>query len=494
MAVVLVTLLSGCSWLYPLNPWDDSNVFATIAKSMLEGKVLYRDVFDQKGPLLFLVHALGAWCFTRPFLGIYLLEILCVFVTMVYGLKTMRIFRQNVIQIPLMLVIEAFYLSSDFFYYGDSVEELSMPILAYSLYHFMRYARWSKVPNLWSSFVLGIGFAAVFWMKFTVLAMPLGSVVATMVLASKRGEWRQILPTIGGILAGFVAMTTVVLLCFVPQGAVGDVLEGYFGYNLFHYHLYSEDTVSESGFYPMRWLLFAILVLPLCFLKIDRDVKLMVVMSWAFSLVLLAVTTVYIYYFSVLFVMFPLMDYPLRRVLDKRFAPLTLCVCMIACVCTSYNFISLLRGTYPTAILEVAEDLKNEDAEAGILQYHTRETGIYPYSQFSTPTRIFFQMSVVHQEYLDEQEEALMSGKCKYVIVKDGTLDHGPYHLVKEYPEQFRSLFFVYPKAWLYNLTGIEALHPEAVENAIPTVLKATVSVFRLYERNEDENENDELN
>ena len=50
-AVLLITLFSTCSFLYPLNPWDDANVYMTIGNAMLGGRELYVDIFDHKGPV-----------------------------------------------------------------------------------------------------------------------------------------------------------------------------------------------------------------------------------------------------------------------------------------------------------------------------------------------------------------------------------------------------------------------------------------------------------
>ena len=56
--------------LYPLNDWQDANAFFTMGKGMMNGKVLYRDLFEQKGPLLYFMHGTGlshfqyiiSWC------------------------------------------------------------------------------------------------------------------------------------------------------------------------------------------------------------------------------------------------------------------------------------------------------------------------------------------------------------------------------------------------------------------------------------------------
>ena len=59
-AALVLILCSKTSPLFVLNDWMDANIFFTMGKSMLSGKVLYRDVVDHKGPGLYLLYALPA--------------------------------------------------------------------------------------------------------------------------------------------------------------------------------------------------------------------------------------------------------------------------------------------------------------------------------------------------------------------------------------------------------------------------------------------------
>ena len=79
-AVLITTLFSTCSFLYPLNPWDDANVYMTIGNAMLSGRELYVDIFDHKGPVLYLMHEIAAILSRDSFVGIYLVEIFCSFI------------------------------------------------------------------------------------------------------------------------------------------------------------------------------------------------------------------------------------------------------------------------------------------------------------------------------------------------------------------------------------------------------------------------------
>ena len=75
VALVTVSVCSLSSPLYPFNDWVDANCFFTVGKSMLYGIVPYRDLYEQKGPLLYALYALCYPISHRTFLGGWLLEV-----------------------------------------------------------------------------------------------------------------------------------------------------------------------------------------------------------------------------------------------------------------------------------------------------------------------------------------------------------------------------------------------------------------------------------
>ena len=73
IAFVTLLICTKSSPLYPLNDWVDANTYLTIGRGMLQGKVPYRDLYEQKGPLLYMLHA-GAACISDDsFFGVYIL-------------------------------------------------------------------------------------------------------------------------------------------------------------------------------------------------------------------------------------------------------------------------------------------------------------------------------------------------------------------------------------------------------------------------------------
>ena len=86
-AALVLILCSKTSPLFVLNDWMDANIFFTMGKSMLSGKVLYRDVFDHKGPVLYLLYGLGWLLDHTGFTGVFVLE-LCAFALFLdFGLR-----------------------------------------------------------------------------------------------------------------------------------------------------------------------------------------------------------------------------------------------------------------------------------------------------------------------------------------------------------------------------------------------------------------------
>jgi hypothetical protein len=80
----LLFFCSKMSPLYAFNEWVDVNAYFTMGKGMMNGHVLYKDLFDHKGPLLYFIYGLGYLIDKAGFTGVFLLQLLANFVTVIY--------------------------------------------------------------------------------------------------------------------------------------------------------------------------------------------------------------------------------------------------------------------------------------------------------------------------------------------------------------------------------------------------------------------------
>ncbi len=53
-SAIILAICSKSSFLYPINNWGDANSYYIIGKGILHGLVPFRDLFEQKGPVIFL--------------------------------------------------------------------------------------------------------------------------------------------------------------------------------------------------------------------------------------------------------------------------------------------------------------------------------------------------------------------------------------------------------------------------------------------------------
>ena len=79
-AIAIITICSRSSFIYPFNDWYDPNCYFTVGKSMMNGIVPYRDLFEHKGPLLYFIHGIAWFISKNTFLGVYFIEIISMFV------------------------------------------------------------------------------------------------------------------------------------------------------------------------------------------------------------------------------------------------------------------------------------------------------------------------------------------------------------------------------------------------------------------------------
>ena len=217
--------------------WNlDEGIHASIARTILDGGVMYRDAIDQRTPLtyylvagafglfgknnMWALHALLAGMIVLTALGLFLIG---------------RRWRNSAAGIWAALIFCA--LSTNLFYIGDSyslsTEWFVIFFTTWSTWWF--WCTWEK-KSFWLSAVGGIGFAAAFLSKQTGL-LEFGAPLATLVYLAASGRLRGIEATrqLAGLCTGFIAATALVFIYFRAQGALDDFYFYAWSYNLVYY-------------------------------------------------------------------------------------------------------------------------------------------------------------------------------------------------------------------------------------------------------------------
>ena len=237
-AVVTMTFASTCSPLYPFNPWDDANCFFTLGRGITHGLVPYRDLYEQKGPLLYFIYAFAALISDKSFIGAWIAECVMASLFAVFSWKTAKLFTEPpkyaIVLVPLLIGLTY---TSRLFNFGGNAEELCFPLLTIAFYLGLRAIRTGNgLPSKRDALICGIITAALFWIKYTFLGFMAGFCLYILVMAIKRKAFSELWSLIWRFFLGFLILTAPVLIYFIATGSLGFLWEVYFYNNIFVYH------------------------------------------------------------------------------------------------------------------------------------------------------------------------------------------------------------------------------------------------------------------
>lgn len=241
---LFLAFCSKSSFLYPFNDWGDANCFFTMGKALMHGKVLYRDIYDQKGPLLYLIHS-AAWLVSqKSFLGVYVIEVIFFSCFLWITGKTIELYLPLKATAILLPVLSALILSSSAFCHGGSAEELCLPLIAVSLYSMLRYYRDIYPDTVPFRTVFFNGFIAgcILLIKFNLLGFHFIWLTSMLIICLKREKTGRLLLTTVIFLGGIFVVFLPWLIYFLKHHALNDFFTSYFYNNIFLYSRISNPT------------------------------------------------------------------------------------------------------------------------------------------------------------------------------------------------------------------------------------------------------------
>lgn len=235
ISVILIGITSKNSPLYPMQDWVDAHCFYTVGKAMANGAVLYRDIFEQKGFVLYALYVIAYRLFPDSFLGVYLLEVFSFFPFLYFSTKCIRLYVDKPIVVLGCAPLLAFSVTmSTAFVHGGSVEEMTLFCMAYVLYSFLKMLH-SGVYSKSSLFCNGLALGFVFWIKYTILGLQIGVILAMVVYLLINRRFQDLFTSLAYGFLGFLTISLPVGIYFVSHGALGELWDVYFYHNIFLY-------------------------------------------------------------------------------------------------------------------------------------------------------------------------------------------------------------------------------------------------------------------
>lgn len=307
-AVISKLLVSYYSILYDTSlHYQDGAVFFNVGRMIMDGKILYKESFDHKAPYIHFIYGIASLLKVRH-LGLYIVEILLLFIILLYIYKTLKLFDYKYALIVTLLL--SLFLNSRNFTQGFfKTETCALAAFAPAIYLFAKYfVSEQKKFNLFNMFIIGAlaGFSFMVNIRAIVLFVPFAIVVAYKLIRNKE-IINLLLALVMGLLGVFVSVLPYLIYAIYTDSI----------YDFYHAVIYTNikynDAISNSIANRVNYIVKFILhdaffvfyavysFVAVFFIKFNRYLKISIILSYFVGLIYILFTGMdFLYYFIVI--------------------------------------------------------------------------------------------------------------------------------------------------------------------------------------------------
>lgn len=234
VSFLFLMICTKSSFLYPFNDWADANCFFTMGKGMMQGKILYADLFDQKGPLIYFYYGIASLISYKSFIGVFIVEVISFTVFLYYAYKLMTIYVKKEIGYLSLPIISFIVLTLPAFTHGGSAEELTFPMLMYSMYSFTKFLKENKISYS-TIFINGFVAGLVSTMKFSLLGFWFAWMAIVFFYLVYKKNYKKAFISCIVFLIGMILPIIPWLIYFIQNNALTDFINAYIIFNIKFY-------------------------------------------------------------------------------------------------------------------------------------------------------------------------------------------------------------------------------------------------------------------
>lgn len=442
-AAAVLLIASSSSPLYATNFWTDTNIYFTIGRGMTRGLMPYTDLFDHKGPLLYMLYALGALVSDTTFFGVFLLEAASLTAALMLAYQTVGLFgrgRLNLLAIPVTACVTA---TCTAFNQGGSAEEFVLPALMLAIYAVLRRfeegERCAHPARLYVAFGAAMGW--VFAIKYTDCGLFFGLAAAALLWEWRRRGFRAAFRCGLWCLLGMALVVAPIALYLAWGGALASCIEVYFYENMF---LYAGEPMSLGAhiYNALAYLRTQSLANPVvaamamagCAMAAVRSLLRRekgflleaAAMPLGAGLLLLFAywgEMAHPYYALVFAALTPLALCPLGRLTGRLRArgwallplgALVACVPLCLTLCAAVPMMGVSRGYMPqTHFAQIIREVENPT----LLDWTSLDQGFYLAADVTPTCRYFVNNNLDSEEKKRAYQEAVASGEVQFIVV-----------------------------------------------------------------------------
>jgi hypothetical protein len=446
LAFIVLIICTKSSPLYPINDWVDVNAYFTMGKGMMNGKVPYRDLFEQKGPLLYFVFGIAYLISNTTFFGVFLLEVCTFSVFLYYCHRITLLFLESKYSIVILPILACVVANMNSFSHGGSAEELCLPLLTMSLYELIKYFKIMYPKPLSNKIVFfnGVIAGAILWIKFSLLGFWFAWILSIFICIASRSYFKKAVEACFVFLGGIVVATSPWIGYFAMNKSISVWLKSYIYINIVAYP--NDFSIFERiSFAAIEILAYAkynglsgfLILFGMLFFSFYRgyinslSCRMLLVLSFfLLSLGVYGGGRNYIYYFTIFS---PFMIFGLIVLLDsiQRFIfNISLRDCIITTIfisvliivyCLNFNHnIYMMKMKKEELVQYKFSAIINKAKTPTMLNYGYMDFGFYEAANIIPNVKYFENLNVEYSKYpiiMDKQNEYIKNKEVDYVVV-----------------------------------------------------------------------------
>ena len=423
-------------------------------------------MYEQKGPILYFLHAFACLIDYDNFSGVFILEIISCILYLYFSLKLTLLFADTKI-VPFVGILSAIIYSSALLDKGDSTEELCLWCLVYGLYIGFRIIMRDSELKEYELVALGFIASIVLWTKYLMMGFYIGWIIAICIFMVREKQFAKLRKYFLLSMIGALLCTALVLSYFLINHAVSDLFQVYFYNNIFVYDIGEGNgavgvlTNLIKNF--VRSSIKSIFVSALIVLGLYAAFKIGL-QYFGFYACCIGVTAFFIFFKGALFYyafclgafapMGLLIPYYLtvdKWVFKSRHRAIYTGIILISCLFMSFSpNLKYFSDSKDDFVQYKFRDIILQKENPVILNYGFQDYGFYTVCGLVPECRYFCTFNILSDIVLEEQEQYIYDQKPDFVITANKK-NIGDYSLISsgEYYDSVLNIsrtYFLYEK------------------------------------------------
>lgn len=272
----------------------DSAFFQMAGQSMVKGKVMYLDIFDNKGPYLFLIQYLGQIiCYGRY--GIFLIQLISMFISLYFMDCICQMLCGRNYSFRIYSAIIFFFIWSFTLDCGNLSEEYSLPVLFFCLYLFFKFLNGEREKPFSYSIVIGASFGFLAFIRITNASFICVLVATLLTEFILNRQFTRVFICMIGFCIGFLISCLPIGIFYVYKHALFEMLYCTFMFNFLY-------AVKNPGIARISVILILVVTafLSLCINMDNRVYCLFSFYSMIVTSAILLLGNAYIHYYQMI--------------------------------------------------------------------------------------------------------------------------------------------------------------------------------------------------